>query len=82
MTPFTPKSSKIFSKNSGSEGSVLFKIFLSFLFGYFNRSKLGNLNLIFLSILSSALINGRSSWIRFYISYCGIYSFIISFLLV
>ena len=65
MTPFTPKSSKIFSKNSGSEVSVLFEISLSFLFGLFNRSKIGNLNLTFLSTFSSALIKGRSSWIRF-----------------
>ena len=80
MTPLTPKSSKIFSKNFGSEVSVLFEISLSFLFGLFNRSKLGNLKLIFLSTVSSALIKGRSSWIRFFISSCGIYSFIISFL--
>jgi len=78
--PLTPKSNKIFSKKSGSWVSFLFWLSFSFLDGVFNKSRSGNLNLIFLSLLLSALINGKSSWIRFFISSCGIYSLIISLL--
>ena len=41
-----------------------------------SKSNPGSLNLILFSVLFSALINGRSSWIKFLISSCGIYSLI------
>ena len=78
--PFTPKSNKIFSKNLGSWVSILLKFSFSFLVGVFNRSKSGSLNFTSFVILFSALINGKSSWIRFLICSCGIYSLITSLL--
>ena len=74
--PSTPKSNKIFSKNSGSCVSFLSRFCFSFFEGVFNKSRLGSLNLIFLLSLFSVLINGKSSWIRFFISSWGIYSLI------
>ena len=81
ILPFTPKSNKIFSRNSGSCVSSLLELSLSFLVGVFNRSKLGSLNFVFsLSLILSAFINGRSSWIKSFIWSWGIYSLIISLL--
>ena len=80
ILPLTPKSNNIFSKNSGSLFSFFSLLSLSFLVGFFNKSTLGNLNLILLLVLFSALIKGKSSWIRFLISSCGIYSLITSLL--
>ena len=80
MFPFTPKSINILSKKSGSWVSFLSKLVLSFLLGNFNKSKLGNLNLILFSNLLSLFMKGKSSWIRFLISSWGIYSLIISLL--
>ena len=80
ILPLTPKSKSIFSKNSALWDSLLFLLFLSLFDGVFKRSKFGNLNLTLFSKFFSALINGKSSWIRFLISSCGIYSSIISLL--
>ena len=60
--PFTPKSKRIFSRNSGS----LFSFFLSLSFFFcwdFKRSIEGSENLVLLEddLLFSALINGKSS---------------------
>ena len=82
ILPFTPKSKRIFSKKS-ELCDLLFPFFsFSFFDGVSNKSKLGNLNLTLFSLLFSALINGKSSWIRFFIYSCGMYSSIISFLFV
>ena len=48
ILPLTPKSRRIFSKNSLSIKSSSFRLFLSFWDGIFNKSIEGNLNLIFL----------------------------------
>ena len=81
MLPFTPKSKRIFSKNSGSLFSYLLELSLSFLEGTLNKSVEGSENLILLvDWFFSVLIKGRSSWIKFLISSCGIYSFMISVL--
>ena len=45
ILPLTPKSNKIFSKNSGSLFSFFSDPSLSFLEGFFNKSKPGRLNL-------------------------------------
>ena len=82
ILPLTPKSINIFSKKSGSWVSFLLKFSLSFLEGVLSKSISGNLNLILFSDIFSVFINGKSSWIRFLISSCGIYSLIISLLLV
>ena len=47
ILPLTPKSNKIFSRNSGSCVSSLLEFSLSFLVGVFNKSKLGSLNFVF-----------------------------------
>jgi len=69
MLPFTPKSSRIFSRKAGSLVSSLFEFSLSCFDGFFNKSNPGNLNLVFsFSFIFSAFMNGRSSWIKFLIS--------------
>ena len=81
--PFTPKSKRIFSKNSELLISFLLEFSLSFFAGLFNKLINGNSNLtLFVVRFFSALIKGKSSYIKFLISSCGIYSFIISFLFV
>ena len=80
ILPLTPKSIKIFSKNSGSLESFFSEFSLSFFDGVFSKSRFGSLNFIFVSDLLSLLIKGKSVWIRFLISSCGIYSLIISLL--
>ena len=60
--PSTPKSNRIFSKNSGLLFSFLFEISFSFFGGNFIKSIDGKLNLIFFCIsFFSALIKGKSS---------------------
>ena len=69
MLPLTPKSRRIFSKNSGSLFSFLLKSAFSFLDGIFNKSIDGTENFVFFEKDSpEALINGRSSCIKFFIS--------------
>ena len=79
--PLTPKSNNIFSKNSGSLDWFFSEFSLSFLDGILSKSRLGNLNFcISVFFISSAFIKGKSSWIKFLISSCGIYSLITSLL--
>ena len=60
--PSTPKSKRIFSRNSGSLFSFFSEFSLSFFVGIFKRSTVGMENLVLLAdLLLSALINGRSS---------------------
>ena len=81
--PSTPKSKRIFSRNSGSLLSLLFEFFVSVFVRMFNKSIDGIWNLGFpADLFVSVLINGRSSCIKFFISSCGMYSLIISFLFV
>ena len=62
ISPLTPKSKRIFSKNSLSMKSLSFSFSLSFCVGIFSKSILGNLNFDFLlSILFSLFIKGKSS---------------------
>ena len=61
ILPLTPKSKRIFSKNSGSCVSLFSRFPLSFLEGVFNKLKSGNLNLVIFLLLFSAFINGKSS---------------------
>ena len=83
ILPFTPKSKRIFSRNSGSLFSFFTDWSLSFFVAIFKRSIEGSKNLFLLAdLLFSALINGKSSWIKSFISSWGINSFIISFLFV
>ena len=64
MLPFTPKSKRIFSRNSGSLLSFFIEFFDSTFVGIFSKSIDGILNLSFLEDrFVSVLINGRSSWI-------------------
>ena len=62
ILPLTPKSNRIFSKNSGSCVSLFSWFSLSFLEGVFNKLKSGNLNLVIFLLLFSALINGKSTY--------------------
>ena len=80
ILPLTPKSKRIFSKYSELFDTFWSEFSLSFFDGAFNKSIFGSLNFTFSLILFSALIKGRSSWIRFLISSWGIYSFITSLL--
>ena len=81
--PFTPKSKRIFSRNSGLLFSFLFKFSLSYFEGVFNKSIDGSKNLVlFEDLIFSVLINGKSSCIKSLISSCGINSSITSFLFV
>ena len=83
ILPFTPKSKRIFSRNSGSLLSSLLVFSLSFFVGIFNKSIDGSLNLDLLAYwFASAFIKGKSSWIKLFISSWGINSLIISFLFV
>ena len=54
ILPLTPKSNKIFSRNSGLWVSFLIEFSLSFLEVVFNKSSDGNLNFTLLSFLFSA----------------------------
>ena len=53
--PLTPKSNKIFSKNSESLFSFLFDLSISFLVGIFNKLISGKLNLILFDISLDSL---------------------------
>ena len=67
--PSTPKSKRIFSRNEESLYSLLFELILSFFVGSFNKSIDGNLKeVLFIFWFFSALIKGKSSWIKFLIS--------------
>ena len=60
--PSTPKSKRIFSRNSGLLFSFFCEFSLSFLVGVFKRSVEGSKNFaLFKDLLFSAFINGKSS---------------------
>ena len=62
ISPFTPKSNNIFSRNLGSCCSFFSGTTFSFLEGILSKSIVGSLNFVLLrSLIEPAFIKGRSS---------------------